>query len=249
MMIEDMLVSGLLSAMADHPFRSIAIDRPGFGYSGRTRGIAWTAAAQAKLLSQAFRHLQIQRSIVFGHSMGTMVALALALNHPDQISGLVLASGYYYPTARLDVALVSPPAVPLVGDLLCHTVAPLLGEAMAPRFIKKMFSPRPVPPRFYREFPVGLMLRPSQIRAATKDATHMIADANRMAKAYSEIACPTVIIAGDRDAVVDQRPQAQRLHAAMPGSVLDVLVGTGHMTHYADPERIVTAIEHVAHEA
>jgi len=177
----------------------------------------------------------------------TMVALALALNHTDKISGLVLASGYYYPTKRLDVALVSPPAIPILGDLICHTTAPFIGEAMAPRFIKEMFSPRPVPPRLYKDFPVGLMLRPSQIRASTKDATHMIADADRMAHEYSRITCPVVIIAGGTDAVVDRRVQAHRLHAALPGSTtIQVLSGTGHMTHYADPERVAKAIDHVA---
>ena len=55
------------------------------------------------------------------------MALALALNHPDQVGGLVLASGYYYPTPRADVLLVSPSAAPILGDLLCYTLAPLIG--------------------------------------------------------------------------------------------------------------------------
>jgi hypothetical protein len=32
----------------------------------------------------------------------------------------------YYPTARADVALVAPAAVPILGDVLRHTVSPLL---------------------------------------------------------------------------------------------------------------------------
>jgi pimeloyl-ACP methyl ester carboxylesterase len=80
-----------------------------------------------------FSLLGIERPIVVGHSLGTMVALALALDHPDQVSGLVLASGYYYPTARADVLFAAPPAIPLLGDLLCHTVTPLIGETAAPR--------------------------------------------------------------------------------------------------------------------
>ena len=130
MMVEDMLISGVLGAAADRSFRAIAIDRPGFGHSERPRGTAWTAAAQAELLPRVFALLGIERPIVVGHSLGTMVALALALNHPNQVSGLVLASGYYYPTARADVVLVSPPATPILGDLLCYTVSPLMGEVM-----------------------------------------------------------------------------------------------------------------------
>jgi pimeloyl-ACP methyl ester carboxylesterase len=245
MMVEDMLISGVVEA-AEKSYRAIAIDRPGFGHSARPRGSAWTAAAQAELLPRVFERLGIQRPIVVGHSLGAMVALALALNHPDQVSGLVLASGYYFPTARADVALVSPPATPILGDLLCYTLAPLIGEAMAPRMITKMFSPQAIPARFKREFPTSLMLRPSQISAASKDATHMIPDAYAMSGRYAGLACPVAILSGDADAVVDHLSQAQRLHREVPGSVLDVFAGTGHMTHHADPARVVRAIDFVS---
>jgi pimeloyl-ACP methyl ester carboxylesterase len=227
MMVEDMLVSGVLAETAERSFRAIAIDRPGFGHSERPRGKAWTAEAQAALLPRVFALLGIARPIVVGHSLGTMVALALALNHPDQVSGLVLASGYYYPTARADVMLVSPSAVPILGDLLCYTVAPLVGEAMAPRMIAKMFSPQAVPKQFDREFPFGLMLRPSQLSASTKDATHMISDAFTMEARYPELTCPVAILSGDADEVVDLKAQAIRLHSAVRGSMLDVFAGSG----------------------
>jgi pimeloyl-ACP methyl ester carboxylesterase len=246
MMVEDMLISGLMGAAAEKSYRAIAIDRPGFGHSDRPRGKSWTAEAQAELLPRLFARLGIERPIVVGHSLGTMVALALALNHPDQVSGLVLVSGYYFPTARADVVLVSPPATPILGDLLCYTLAPLMGEAMAPRMIKKMFSPQAVPARFEKEFPVGLMLRPSQISAASKDATHMIPDAYAMSDRYAALSCPVAILAGDADEVVDQTDQAKRLHHLVPGSVLDVFAGIGHMPHHADPARVVRAIDFVS---
>jgi pimeloyl-ACP methyl ester carboxylesterase len=90
------------------------------------------------------------------------------------------------------------------------------------------------------------MLRPSQIRAASKDATHMIPDAYAMAESYARLACPIAILAGDADEIVDQKAQAYRLHDEVPGSRLDVFVGAGHMTHYADPARVVRAIDYVS---
>ena len=246
MMTEDMLISGVLDAAAERSFRAVAIDRPGFGYSERPRGTAWTAAAQAELLDKVFARIGIEHPVVVGHSLGSMVALALALNHPGAVSGLVLVSGYYYPTARADVLLVAPPATPVLGDLLCYTVAPLVGEALAPRFIKKMFSPHAVPARFSDQFPVGMMLRPSQVRAATKDAAHMIPDSYGLSERYAKLTCPVAIIGGDADAVVDQTAHALRLHKAVPGSTLDMFAGAGHMIHYADPSRVVRAIERVS---
>lgn len=245
MMVEDMLISGLVDAATDSSFHVIAIDRPGFGHSERTRGIAWTAAAQADLLAKTFTKLGIERPIIVGHSLSTMVALSLALSHPEQVSGLVLASGYYFPTVRGDVALVAPTAAPLLGDLLCYTIAPLAGEFTSPGMIKQMFAPQPVPNRFHDQFPIGLMLRPSQIQASSKDATHMIPDAAAMQSRYPTLSCPVGILAGGADKVVDLNAQAIKLHQAVPGSMLDIFEGAGHMIHYADPARVVRAIEFV----
>jgi pimeloyl-ACP methyl ester carboxylesterase len=240
-MLEDMLISRVVDQTA-RSCRAIAFDRPGFGHSERPRGHSWTAAAQAALLPRALSLLGIDRPIVVGHSWGTMVALALALDHPEHVSGLVLASGYYYPTARTDVVLFSPPAIPLLGDALCYTVAPLIGEAMAPRMFKKMFAPQPVPTRFEEEFPVGLILRPSQIRASSEDAWNMISDAKALSERYAELPCPVAILAGDADVVVNYQEQAQRLHEVLPASTLDIFAGAGHMIHHADPDRVVRAI-------
>jgi pimeloyl-ACP methyl ester carboxylesterase len=85
---------------------------------------------------------------VLGHSWGASVAVALALRHPKFVAGLVLASGYYYPTVRGDVLLLSATAVPVVGDILSHTVAPLLSRLLWPLLVKKIFAPAPVPNKF-----------------------------------------------------------------------------------------------------
>ena len=243
--VEDMLISGVMDH-ASQSFRAIAIDRPGFGHSERPSETSWSAAAQASLLPEAFAILGIRRPIVVGHSWGTLMALALALDHPHQVAGLVLASGYYYPTARADVAVFSTTAIPLLGDLLCYTVAPLTGEVLAPRMIKKMFSPQDVPERFDREFPMALMLRPSQIQAASQDAAHMISDAKALSERYNAISCKVAVLAGEADGVVNFKSHAQRLHKELPGSTLDIFPATGHMIHHLDPARVVRAIERVS---
>ena len=49
---EDFQTSGVLDLLATQ-HRVIAFDRPGFGYSDRPHGSAWSAGAQADLLSGA----------------------------------------------------------------------------------------------------------------------------------------------------------------------------------------------------
>src|SRR5215213_7177772 len=130
-MTEDFESSGLIDLAANN-YRVVVFDRPGFGHSDRPRNVVWTPDAQAELIKQALTRLDVSNATVLGHSWGASVAVALALKYPDMIRGLVLASGYYYPTARLDVIVMGAPALPLIGDLLSHTLSPLLGRAIWP---------------------------------------------------------------------------------------------------------------------
>jgi pimeloyl-ACP methyl ester carboxylesterase len=246
-MVEDFLISRVMDQAA-RGYRAVAFDRPGFGHSERPRGRHWTESAQASLLPDAFRLLGMERPIVVGHSWGTLVALALALAHPRLVAGMVLISGYYYPTPRRDVALFSPGAVPLLGDVLNHTVNPFIGEAIAPKLIERMFSPQGVSPRFAAEYPLPLALRPSQLKAFAEDSAHMVAAAAHLSGRYRSLFPPTVILAGDADEIVSYR-QAQRLHGEVAGSRLDVLPGGSHMVHHIAPGHVVRAIDSVAVES
>ena len=123
-MLQDYIVSGVLDEAALR-CRVIAFDRPGFGYSERPRRKIWTPSAQAELIHEALRQLGIDRAVVVGHSWGTLVSVALALNHPQVVRSLVLLAGFYFPRFRFDVLLASPPAVPFIGDVLRYTISPI----------------------------------------------------------------------------------------------------------------------------
>jgi pimeloyl-ACP methyl ester carboxylesterase len=146
-MIQDFECSGLIE-MAAKNYRVIVFDRPGYGHSERPRGTIWSPDAQAAVIHAALMRIGVLRATVFVHSWGTSVAVALALKHPEVVASLVLASGYYYPTARADVVALSGPAVPVIGDLMSLTLAPLISRAMWPFSLGTMFSPKPVPAKF-----------------------------------------------------------------------------------------------------
>ena len=101
--------------------------------------------------------------------MGNISALAFAAKNPEKVQALILASGYYYPNVRADVVILSPPAIPLIGDLLSHTISPLLSRLMWPLLLRKIFGPSPVPEKF-KEFPKEMAVRPSQIRASAAES-------------------------------------------------------------------------------
>jgi pimeloyl-ACP methyl ester carboxylesterase len=243
-MIQDFESSGLID-LAARNYRVIVFDRPGFGHSGRPRNVVWTPAAQAELINNALERLGVAHAIVLGHSWGASVAVALALEYPRLVQGLVLASGYYYPTLRPDVVAVSAPAVPLVGDLLRHTIAPIVSRVMWPLMMTKIFGPRSVPAKF-EGFPKEMALRPSQIRASAAESALMIPDAFHYRHEYATLKMPIVIVAGEEDRLVDIDQQSERLHRDVPQSRFHRVPGTGHMIHQTATGVVMSAIDEVA---
>lgn len=243
-MIEDFESSGLID-LAARNYRVIVFDRPGFGHSDRPRNVVWTPDAQAELIKHALERLDVSNAIVLGHSWGASVAVALALKHPDLIRGLVLASGYYYPTARPDVISMGVPALPVVGDVISHTLSPLISRMIWPLMMAKIFGPRSVPDKF-AAFPKEMALRPSQIRASAAESALMIPDAFGLRNRYAELKMPVIIIAGEEDRLIDIDTQSARLHSDIPQSRFHRVAGNGHMIQQTAMDQVMSAIREVA---
>jgi pimeloyl-ACP methyl ester carboxylesterase len=240
-MVEDFECSGLID-MAAIRHRVIAFDRPGFGHSERPRTTVWTHHAQADLIFKAMAKIGVVRATVLGHSWGCSVALAMAERHPQAVKALVLASGYYFPSARADVVTMSAPAVPVLGDVIRYTVSPLLSRLMWPTLLAKIFGPEETPAKF-GAFPKEMAFRPSQIRASAADTALMVPDAADSFSRYPAITTPTVIIAGTGDKIVDIEEQSARLHGVLPGSSFRRIQGAGHMIHQTATEAVMAAID------
>jgi pimeloyl-ACP methyl ester carboxylesterase len=243
-MIQDFQSSGPID-MAAKKYRVIAFDRPGFGYSERPRSTIWTPEAQADLVYGALRKLDVAPAIVFGHSWGASVAIALAHKYPHAVGSVVLGSGYYYPSVRADVVLASGPAVPVIGDVMRNTLAPILGRVMWPLVLRKIFGPAPTPRKF-EGFPKEMALRPSQIRATAAESALMIPDAFTAGRDYADLKMPLVIISGDDDRLVDIEDQSARLHEAVAQSTFRRVRGAGHMVHQTSPTAVMSAIDEAA---
>ncbi|CAO4184799.1 AB hydrolase-1 domain-containing protein [Methylorubrum extorquens] len=155
----------------------------------------------------------------------------------------MLASGYYYPTLRADVFLFSPPAIPVIGDVMRYTVSPAIGRLILPGLIKAMFAPVDVPERFDRLMPKELMLRPTQLRAAAEDAALMTPVTVELQQHYRELTLPVVIIVGADDQIADVGRQSERLHHELQGSEFIAIPGQGHMIHHLAPDQVIEAIE------
>jgi pimeloyl-ACP methyl ester carboxylesterase len=237
----DFEASGLLDRLA-MKHQVLVIDRPGFGHSDRPRDRPWTPAMQARLLHQAVSTLGLQRVVVVGHSLGAQVALAMALQNPASVDGLVLVGGYYWPRLRLDRWLAAPAAMPVLGDVLRYTTSAWTARATLGPAVRSMFHPHPVPERFHELLPREMLLRPLQQRAAAEDATHLVAQARALVKQYASLQMPVTLIAGAKDGIVSAK-QSRWLHAGLPHSRLHILDGVGHMAHYQAHDTIEAGVQ------
>src|SRR3954466_8809793 len=122
-----------------------------------------------------------------------MLGVSLALQAPALVRGLILLSGYYFPTARMDVALNTPLTLPGLRDALRHTVSPPLARLMLPAGIRAMFAPALLLESFDRLFPKDLMLRPIQLRAPAEDGARMTPSAMELQEHSSALKLPVVI--------------------------------------------------------
>jgi pimeloyl-ACP methyl ester carboxylesterase len=184
----------------------------------------------------------VHSPVVLGHSWGALVAVAIGFEKDYPIRGLVLASGYYFPTRRWDFWMMSGPAIPVLGDLVRYTIAPVISWAILPILFRKLFAPRAVPVNFKDGFPASLTLRPKQLRAAAEESAFLIPEAARLQSRYQDVRCPIHIFHGTGDQIIEPE-QAGRLHEVLGGSDLHLVRDAGHMVTYVDSATIVQAVE------
>jgi pimeloyl-ACP methyl ester carboxylesterase len=242
---QDFDISGIVAQAAER-YRVVVFDRPGHGHSERPAERLFGPEEQADLLHAACMRLGIEQPVVLGHSFGAQVALAMGLRHPRDLGALVLMSGYYFPSLRLDVPMQSSLLLPGLGWLMRHTVSPLIGRLLWPLTTRRIFWPKPPTAGFRNDFPAWMSLRPSQLRASAADAATMIPAAHAMRNRYAELDVPTVLAAGARDAFLSTRWHSTRLHELVPRSWLRVIEDTGHMPHHVAPGQVMAAIHQAA---
>jgi pimeloyl-ACP methyl ester carboxylesterase len=221
------LLAGLARA-----FRVVAYDPRGTGRSDRPDGpLAVTQLADdaGGLLSA----LGVSRAHVLGTSLGGYVAQELALRRPGAVDRLVLGCTHCGPPVRIPVPR--------------EALAPLLEQAGAdPRAAIRRVWPVWYPPEFiaaHRDFleaqlermlahPTPLATRQRQLAAIDGWSSHA---------RLSRLAAPTLVLTGDRDALVVPE-NARLLQARIVGSRLHVIAGAGHLFWHSHPDEVLTVV-------
>ena len=226
-------------------YQAIAFDRPGHGHSDRPNNRDITVEVQATMLRAALDQLNIDRPVLVGHSWGSALALAYALEFPRDLSGLVLLAPAVY-LSDDGVSFISKlPAMPLIGDLVNFLFTPLIAASLVRSDLKKAFAPDLVPPHYLRTV-LSEWTRPRKVKWYAVDDALLNESLPNLSARYSEIRTPMTIMTGDSDLIVPAKENAHRLHDSLPHSRLQVLPQTGHQIAFTRPEAVVDAIRLVS---
>lgn len=214
--------SALSGALARHA--TIRPDLPGSGRSASVKGeLSIERFVEAMLM--VLDGCAAAGAHVVGHSLGTIVATHLAASHPSRVRSLALFGPLLAPPegarqairARGDKARAE-------GVVGMQSIADALVQASTSASTR---ARRPAAAAFVRE---SLMRQDPDGYARTCDAL-----AAATAADVSRLACPTLLVTGDEDAVAP--PQSVRMIGdRIPGSRTEVLRGCGHWTPIEMPE-------------
>jgi pimeloyl-ACP methyl ester carboxylesterase len=236
--------------------RVYALDLPGFGRSPLA-GRRSTIAANVELLTRAITRLSRRPIVLMGNSMGGLLSIGAAAQHPNLIDALVLVD----------------PAVPAPGlefpprlDSVSRT---FIATAFMPRWGARRLS-RAVaalgPDSLVRETMRLVSADPSRIEQTVLDA-HIALEAERLAESawhesfyaatrslvaalalkrrvlrwVQEVAAPTLLLQGDRDRLV---PVASARNIAMlrPDWEYHEFAGAGHVPMLEVPGEFVEVV-------
>jgi len=226
--------------------RMLFIDRPGAGYSERGGDGMSDPARQAGLVAGLMQARGIERAIVVGHSLGGAVAAAFAVEHPQMTAGLVFIAPATHPWPGGKVTWYYDWVnFPVLGRVFAQLLAVPAGNLLYRNALKGVFAPEPVPPQYAEVSGTRLVLRPASFRHNAADVGMLYGNVERLAKRYSEIEAPTVILTGDKDDVVLAEIHSEGLKRDIAGSRLVWLERTGHMPPYTKTAEIVAEIERV----
>ncbi len=223
------------------------VDRPGHGWSERGPQTNAFPDGQADTIAALMDELGMEGAVIVAHSFGGAIATALAVLHPDKVSGLVLLAPATHPwPGGATTWYYNLTATPVAGWLFSQTLAPVAGRLRMAAATRCVFAPNPVPDGYARDAATSLVLRPAAFRHNARDVVNLFDHVTRFAPRYREIAAPTVVISGDSDTVVAEEIHSIGLARDIPHAQLVWVKNLGHKPDYAANDLAIAAIERVS---
>jgi pimeloyl-ACP methyl ester carboxylesterase len=233
-----------------HEFRVVTIDRPGSGYSVRHPSTPADLSMQAAAIAALIETLRLERTFVVGHSLGGAIALTLAVEHPQCVSGLALLAPLTHmpegdePPAAFRALTISSA---WMRKLFAWTLAVPASIAGSRAVLDQVFGPDAVPHDFATRGGGFLSLRPSQFIAASVDFQAIPTRLPAIVSRYADLRIPVTVLFGREDRILDWKANGQALVDKVPGAKLKLVDG-GHMLPVTKPDLTARFIQDAANQ-
>jgi 3-oxoadipate enol-lactonase len=203
----------------------VLYDHRGHGRSDKPRG-DYSVRSLAQDLHGLILGLHLDRAAVVGHSLGGMIALTLALEHPDLVSKLVLVCT----TARL------VPQLPITGRVMA---------GMGYLIPYGVFAEKVMKLRVADESDEAVGAGSDRVTRTPKHVAYGcgkgLLTGYDVRRSLSRVKAPTLILAGERDRGAPVA-MSRFLHREIKGSRLHIMPGCGHLPMIEKPREFISLL-------
>lgn len=216
--------------------RVVAVDLKGFGFTSKPEG-DYRVEAQAALVVRLMDELKIERAVLCGSSYGGGVALALAIDYPSRVGGVVLVDSAAFSDHRGASLAPSFTKWPYVGA--AATALALMSDSLVRDGLKQSFyDDARVTDERVAAYYLPLTTRGGQYAARrVREQRHF----GRVEKMLDRVTQPALLIWGAEDLLIPLE-DGKRLQSGLPNSRLLVFDSCGHLPQEEMPERFAREV-------
>jgi pimeloyl-ACP methyl ester carboxylesterase len=225
---------GFVDALAAH-HKVVVFDNAGVG---RTAAVSapdsLSITAMASQTSALISALRLRRPTVLGWSMGSMIAQALAVSHPAQVSRLILAAA----AVGTGKAAPLPPPAAVAFGLNSARVAQLFPKSQAAAVRAYLNA--------IGQYPHSYAVSAATFRSQYFAAQRWLAGKDAAGRLVGDIRVPVLVAGGTQDQFIP--PANERLLArSVPGAKLLLFADAGHAFLFQEAARFIRAVEAFIH--
>ena len=214
--------------LLSYEYHALAPDQRGHGESDKP-GCCYTTDDFAADVDALMDVLGVEKATLVGHSSGGLIAQRVALSYPHRVGRLVLIGA--------PITLVHNEAVAEFGEEMLA-----LEDPISPEFVRGFVGStihHPIPEEFLAGAVSESLKVPARVWRDYWEGVLLAADDTAR---LGEIGVPTLILWGERDALLRREEQERRL-AAMPDATLRVYPDTGHAVAGEGPGWVTRDLE------
>ena len=232
-------VAGVMAPLAERGWHAVAPDLRGHGRSDHpTEAEAYSFEILAADVLALADVLGWDRFALVGHSMGGAVAQLIALDRPERLTGLVLASTFHGPVPGITMELVE------LGRWVVREAGMSgLADALAARRAENPASTAAFE-RMQESRPGYAEESRARLVATSPDmwmalAPRFVDQGDRLER-LATLDVPAAVVVGELDSTMFD--DCVRLAETIPGAELTVIPGAGHVPQVERPEAWEAAI-------